>query len=118
MANKNHCCPYCGSDNVTICASPVLHVSLDDEGHCDDIVDSYESIMEQVNDLGPEDFVCTCNDCEKDFNIVFEEADHQEYRFVKCKEGRACDFERKYTLLFHEQEREWKEAHKNKKKAS
>lgn len=115
MVDKNHCCPYCGSDNVMICASPIVHVELDDEGHCTNILDDDQEISRQVDELGPEDFACACKDCGKDFNIVFEEADKQEYRFVKCREDRGNDFNRKYKLFYYEQKKDWEETHNNKR---
>ena len=109
ITNKNHCCPYCGSSNIAVFASPIVSIRLDDNGHCSDILDDRQMNIKNVDELGVEDFACNCRDCGEDLNIVFEESDEEEYRFVKCRKDRSCDFDRKYELFYFEQKKDQEE---------
>ena len=102
--NKNHCCPYCGSDNIKIQAAPLINVTLDDEGLCDSIDCHYSDLLKSVNDLLSEDFAITCLDCGEDCEIFF---DDNRWKLVKCKD--ISTFDKKYQLLHRYQNRQEKE---------
>ncbi len=101
--NKNHCCPYCGSNNIKIKATPLIDVTLDDRGFCDSIDCHYPDILKSIDELGPEDFAITCLDCGDDCEIVFEGNETTDgWRLVK-REDTFSTFDKKYHLLFQNQ---------------
>lgn len=100
-ANKNHCCPYCGSDNIRIQAAPLINVTLDDEGLCDSIDCHYSDLLKSVNEeLGPEDFAIQCLDCGEDCDILFN--GNGGWKLVKCEDSFSV-FDKKYQLLYRYQ---------------
>lgn len=111
--NKNHCCPFCGSDNIRINAQPSVHVLLDDEGLCEEVVDDWGQIYQSINELGPEDFEVRCNSCRKRSDIVFEEggpSGKMEWRLEK-PDATYADYEQKYRLLYQYKQELKKEKH-------